>query len=126
MNRLRNDLRKQRAAKRDANRVVHAHVGRSVGESSVALLDMLAAPGTTPSRAVSRAEAEAAVRAAIDALPEQYRRAVWMVYIEGRSVSEVAEKLGRTKRSIHGLCRRGLAELRNHLASATNYLSSGG
>jgi hypothetical protein len=41
-------------------------------------------------------------------------------------VRVAAEVMGRSDRAIHGLCRRGLVLLRNHLGSATRFLSSTG
>jgi DNA-directed RNA polymerase specialized sigma24 family protein len=37
----------------------------------------------------------------------------------------VAKKLGKTDRAVHMLCNRGLKRLREHMGSASRYLSSG-
>ena len=50
-------------------------------------------------------------------LPERYRQAVWMVHIEGLAVRDVAAKLERSDRAVHGLCRRGLKLLQEQLES---------
>jgi RNA polymerase sigma-70 factor (ECF subfamily) len=123
VNRIRDALRRHRAAKRggdgeDARR-------KRIEDSSIALLDILADPGRTPSRSVARVEAVDAVQSAIAALPEQYRQAVQLVHIEENAVCEAALRMGRTERAVHALLRRGLERMRKHLKSGSRFLSAG-
>ena len=53
--------------------------------------------------------------AALQKLPEDQREAVRLRYLEGWSLTQIAEHTGRTKHSIAGLLKRGLIILRNHL-----------
>ena len=122
---LRDAIKRQRSAKRGGGQTAAPTGGGGVQESMIALLDLAAAPGRTPSRCVARLEAVSAVQEALDALPEHYRRAIWHVHIEGRPVSEIARVLGRTDRAVHGLIRRGMKMLREHLGSDSRFLSSG-
>ncbi len=46
-----------------------------------------------------------------------------LVHIEGKPVTEAAEALGRTERSIHGLLRRGLEKLREVLGRESQFLT---
>ena len=57
------------------------------------------------------------VEAPLAELPEHYRRAIWLIHIEGCSVRSAAESMGRTDRAIHGLCRRGLGLLQEKLGT---------
>lgn len=106
--RLRNVVKWHRADKRGGGALP---LTQQVEDSMVALLDQVSASGRTPSRSIARRESIAAVRTALQALPEHYRAALWLVYLEGRPVAEAAERLNTTDRAIHGLCRRGLKML---------------
>jgi len=123
--RLRSAIREHRAAKRGGGRRAKTGAGNPE-ESTIALLDLLGADGGTPSRSVARREAVAALQTALADLPEQYRRAIWLVHIEGLPVKEVAVEMGRTERAIHGLCRRGIARMRERLGSGSKFLTSFG
>ena len=126
LNRVRNALAMHRAQKRGGGRMIFSPPSRNVADSMVALLDMLAGPGKTPSRTLARMEAASAVKAALEELPTQHREAVWLVHIEGQSAVEAAAKLGKTDQAVRGLCRRGLKLLEQHLQSASKFLSSSG
>ncbi len=86
----------------------------------------MAGPAGTPSRCAATHEAVAALEAALVQLPEDYRRAVQLVYIEGQPVSTVAAQMGRTDRAIHNLCFKAKAHLRDLLGSGSHYLSGWG
>lgn len=126
LNRLRNALSRHRTAKRGGGRAGLDRARRSIEDSSVVFLDTLAGKGHTPSRSVARGEAVQAVETAMADLPEPYREALRLVHIEGRSVAYAAEQMGRTERSIQGLCRRGLKLMQQCMAGASNYFSSTG
>lgn len=123
--RLQKEIRKYRTAKRGCDRRKIAGVGR-YADSSIALLDMLAGPGKTPSRSVAQHEAVEAVEDALADLPERCRDAVWLVHIEGKSAEEAAQSMGCTRRAVHGLCHRGLERMHKRLGSASRFLSSSG
>lgn len=125
ISRLRNTVRFFRAVKRGGDTNA-AHAVAGYEDSTIALLDLHAGPGRTPSRCIARVEAVDAVETAMAQLPQRYQQALRLVHLQGLPVSDVARQLGRTERAVHGLCRRGLEMLRNHLESATNYLSSRG
>ena len=126
VSRVRHAIKRHRAAKRGGGRIVQEYRKRSIEESTVELLTMLAGPGKTPSGSLARHEATQAVQCALTELPQHYRRAVWLVHIEGRTVQEAASEMGRTERAIHGLCRRGLKRLKEQLGDASRFLSSTG
>ena len=124
LSRLRNAIKKYRAAKRGGRHRTASLVSRGMEDSALALLDSLADPGRTPSRCVARTEAVEAVQNALAELPDHYRRAVWLVHIEGQPVKNVAIDMDKSERAVHGLCRRGLSLLRDRLGSATRFLTS--
>lgn len=99
---LRNEVKARRALKRGGGRA--AAVGADPDTSMVALLDLVAAPGRTASRSLVRREAVLAMQRALDALPPDYRQALVGVYIDAKSVADVAAEMGRTERAVHNLC----------------------
>lgn len=121
VNLLRDAIASHRAAKRGGGRRPIRN-SKNTEDSTIAMLDLLAGPGNTPSRSFARHEAIEAVEAALAELPEHYHQAVRLVHIEGRPVREVASGMGRTERAVHGLCRRGLKLMRNRLFSASKSL----
>lgn len=118
LGKLRDAMKHVRAAKRYGP-VVTRRAPKSLEDSMVAFLDVIASPVLTPSHTARREEKAAAVRAALEKLPEHYRQAVSLVYLEGKPVAEAAETLGRTARGVHGLCRRALEILREQLQSTS-------
>jgi len=124
LNRLRTIVRRHRTQKRGGGAQVVNGTGGRFDDSTAALFNVLAGPGKTPSQSVARHEAIAAVQAALQELPEQYRFAIQLVHIEGLSIREAAARLDRSDRAVHGLCRRGLARLRDRMQGASRYLSS--
>lgn len=91
--------------------------------SSFAALAQLAdEKGRTPSGVASRKEAVQAVQVALAALPEAPRQALWLRYIQGKTVAETAVALGRTQRAVQQLCYRGLRLLREEMGSRSRYL----
>lgn len=77
----------------------------------------------TPSRSVSKREAVHAVNEALAAIAPDYRQAISLVHIEGLPVRDAAERMGKTERAVHGLCRRGMKQLQQQLGTASRFLS---
>jgi RNA polymerase sigma-70 factor (ECF subfamily) len=122
--RLRNTIKKQRALKRGGGRLAVSTLPTATESSVVALLNLMAGPDKTPSRTAATQEAVEALEVAMTELPEDYRRAVQLVYIEGCTVAEAAKTLGRTDRAIHNLCYKAKEHLRGLLGSGSRFLSS--
>lgn len=124
LRRLRNEICKLRTAKRGGGaRAVDGRLEQR--DSWIGLIELLSAPGRSPSRCAARAEAVAAVESALSTLPEHYQQAIRLVYLQGWSVAAAATQMNKTERAIHGLCRRGLDLLRSRMGSASGFLSSG-
>lgn len=80
--------------------------------SSSRLLTMLAADQTSPSGRATRDEDLALLARALNRLTEDQRGAIELHHLQGLSVSDVAELLGRTRPAVAGLLFRGLNRLR--------------
>jgi RNA polymerase sigma-70 factor (ECF subfamily) len=83
--------------------------------SSSRLERLLAADQTSPSEGAARGEELVRLAQAIARLPDDQRVVVELHYLEGRSVAEVAERIGRTRPAAVGLLFRGLKRLRTLL-----------
>jgi RNA polymerase sigma-70 factor (ECF subfamily) len=93
---------------------------RAVGrEVVIPAEDSAAAPGavlpdpllTPSSEAVEREQAEA-VQRALGRLPEEYRRAIVLRYVEGRSFEDIGQRLGRSPDAARKLWSRAMERLR--------------
>jgi RNA polymerase sigma-70 factor (ECF subfamily) len=88
-----------------------------------AAIDHLRANRTTPMEtvldpeAISGADLDQArtLRAALAALPDKQREVVILHHIAGLTPEEIAERMGRTRRSVHGLHHRGRRTLQLEL-----------
>lgn len=121
--RLLDAIKAQRSARRGGDRQAAGGAAHNGSESIFDLLALL--PGTehTASQSVAGHEAQAAVQVALAGLKDDYRRAIHLRHIEGRSVAEVAKTMNRTPRAIHNLCHRGLKELRAVMGSSSQFLT---
>lgn len=92
-------------------------------DSVTALLERIHADSQSPSRILRRKERESIIREAIARLPEEYRTVVTLMDLEGRSVGEVANEMGRSKGAVHMLRARALEQIRSLLPSASEILT---
>ena len=120
----RNQLKNQQRALKQQKRDVGREVARQTATTSYPdLIQRLASPQSTPSRHVAREEATAAVMSCLARLTDDQRIAVTMRFLEGRPVSEIAARLGRSEMAVHMLFHRGLKALRELMGSITRYLT---
>lgn len=120
-NTLRNAIRELERQKRpDPSRRIHAIVGAG---SEIALLQSLARTSETPSRAVGRSEARHVLHAALSELPRDYATALRLVDLEGLSVPEAAEEMGRSVGAVHMLRARARERLRALLGTPSRFFS---
>jgi RNA polymerase sigma-70 factor (ECF subfamily) len=106
----------------DAGRAIHRKVrdvakevrARALGgtESYWNLLDQLYADSGTPSRVVRNQEVVGALLTCISRLSELHRQVIELRFLEGRSVGEVAARLGKSEAVIVAHTRRALEALR--------------
>jgi RNA polymerase sigma-70 factor (ECF subfamily) len=94
-------------------------IGRevNVGTDSDAGRWVSQVPGSTtsPSRRVIRKEEILAILDALTRLPETQAEAVRLRYIEGLSLAEICERMGKSETATAGLLKRGLCKLRDIL-----------
>jgi RNA polymerase sigma-70 factor, ECF subfamily len=75
-------------------------------------LDAKLVQQSTPSHSVLRREQGVRLADALAKLPDDYREAVVLRYLEGLSFAEVATRMGRSVDSVRKLWTRGLSQLR--------------
>ena len=126
INELRRAIRRCRAGRRGGGRIGVGDRKKSIEESTIGLLNLVAAPGKRPSQSVACHEAIEAVEVALSALPAHYEKALRLIHLQSCTLQEAAIKMGRSERAVQGLCRRGLKRLQRRLGNASRFLSSAG
>jgi RNA polymerase sigma-70 factor (ECF subfamily) len=111
---LADELRRLRADRRDAGRERSLDAALEASAASVA--GFLAAAQSSPSERADRDEQQLRLAAALGDLPDAQRRAVELHYFQQRPVAVIAAELGKTPAAVAGLLKRGLKQLRAHLA----------
>ncbi|HNQ23587.1 MAG TPA: sigma-70 family RNA polymerase sigma factor [Phycisphaerae bacterium] len=119
-------VRKQRAAKRGGGQRALDLSAPVDATSVVALLEQVAVHEHTPSRSAADHELTAAVQTALAELEEDYRTSIRCRYIEGLSVAETAERMGRSPGAVRKLCSRGLLRLAESLGDVSRFFSRDG
>ena len=96
----------------------HRRLKRSGGMAdSECAFDRVVATGPCPARAADQSETVATLSSALSTLPDAYRQAIQLRYIDGLPVPDAAARLGRTPGAFQMLCNRGLKLLRQSLES---------
>jgi len=109
-NRLRDNLDRLHADKRDIRREVQLGEPRGNTESKINI-PPLAIDATTPSVIMSREEELERLEKAIDKLKPEYREVIVLTKVEGLSYKETADKLGKTSEAVRKLIPRAMAAL---------------
>ena len=86
-------------------------------ESSARLKHWLAADSTSPSTEMEHQEQLVHLAQVLARLPEDQARALDLKHLQGYSVEQIAQEMGRSGPSVAGLLRRGLQRLRELLAA---------
>jgi len=123
-NNLRDAIKELEAAKRPNPRR-RAEL-RSPEDSCVALVELLGATSTTPSRQAARGEAVTAVDHALALLPPDYAKVIRMYDLEGRDAAEVAAAVGRSKGAVFMLRARAHDRLREVIGAVSQFFSHPG
>jgi RNA polymerase sigma-70 factor (ECF subfamily) len=109
-NRLRDNLNKLHAGKRDIRREVRLDThGPTLEDSFAAALEPVDA--TTPSAILSKREELDKLARAIDALKPEYRQVIVLTRIEGLAYREIGDKLGKSADAVRMLFSRAMAAL---------------
>lgn len=83
-------------------------VKREQGKGSI-----VAKTSRTPSRIAMKEERKKNIEQCLDQILPDQREAIRMRYIDGLSLSEIVEEMGRSESSVAGLLKRGLSQLRD-------------
>ncbi len=92
-------------------------------DSLVWLCQRLTGGVESPSRHAVGNEVRQLLEAEISNLPSDYRDVLRWIYLEGKTVGEVAQRIGRTKGAVHLLRIRAVDRLRERLGSGSAFLS---
>jgi RNA polymerase sigma-70 factor (ECF subfamily) len=109
-NRLRNQLQRLHANKRDIRKEIRLNGYRpTVEDSFIAALDSI--DTTTPSAIMSKREELEKLTKAIGALKPEFRQVVIWTKIEGLSYKEIGKQLGKSSEAVRKQVSRALDEL---------------
>ena len=87
------------------------------------LISELSGHGFSPSQFAAKREAIGAMQIAINALPEDQRRAIQLHCFQRLSMDETAQQMNRTPASVHGLIQRAKKNLRELMHRSSMWLS---
>lgn len=110
---LANAARDHGRARRDPTR--ERSIEAALDESSARLEAWLAADSPSPSARADRNERVGRLAKALAALPEDQHQVVLLRHLQGWTLAEISERLGRSQAAVAGLLHRGLKALRQHL-----------
>jgi RNA polymerase sigma-70 factor (ECF subfamily) len=110
---LTDELRKLRGARRDV--ALERSLDAALEESASRLEHLLAAEQSSPLQQAIRQEQLLHLAEALEQLAPDQRGAVELRYLQGLSVPEVAEQMGKNKEAVAKLLLRGLKRLRGLL-----------
>jgi|CXWL01.1.fsa_nt_gi RNA polymerase sigma-70 factor (ECF subfamily) len=117
-----NAIKRVHRLKRGGDRVAV----RLNSRTSTVVRDLLAsipAANRTPSSLVGVSETADAVKAAMSDLPVASRQAIWLRFIAGHPLHEVADMMQRTTSSVRALIFRGLRQMKGRLGSAGKFIT---
>jgi len=96
-------------------------VSREVAESGP--LRRAAGDLTSPSQGAMKRERKELIQAAIERLPDGQQAVMRMRFVDGLSLIEIAEQMGRSETATAGLLKRGLAKLKRLLGDDSLFTS---
>ena len=82
--------------------------------------DLAAANEASPSRAIRRRERLDRLQKAIDSLAGDYRQVIFLTRIEGLTLQQTADKMGRSAEAVRKLFWRALQQLRSTLSNTAS------
>lgn len=114
-------IRGLEAAKRPnpSRRVDH----RNQDDSMIAMVEAIGVTVSTPSLVAARGEVVCCIHDALGRLPSDYARVIRMYDLQGRSIEEVMQELGRSKGAVYMLRARAHEHLREVLGSESKYFT---
>jgi RNA polymerase sigma-70 factor (ECF subfamily) len=99
------------------------HRAASPSGSIADLVDLLSDKSSTVSGKAAKKEAIQAVQVGIACLPDEQQQAVRLRYLQGQSLGETADALGRSPAAVRGLLYRAKTRLRDALGRSSRWFS---
>ncbi|MFO0897440.1 MAG: sigma-70 family RNA polymerase sigma factor [Pirellulales bacterium] len=113
-NNIRDAIRRSRRKKRDVAREIP--FDQAIDGFDGRIASCLNATALSPSEQAVRAEDLLRLADAMEQLPEVQRQVIILHHLQGASLREAAERIGRTEGAVAGLLHRGLRKLREALS----------
>ena len=82
------------------------------GESSIGMENFIPSDTSSPSQRLMKDEAAAQLASMLENIPESQRNAIRLRYLEGFSVRDISQQMGKSEMAVAGLLKRGLQTLR--------------
>lgn len=96
---------------------------RSHEDSMVAMVEAIGVTVSTPSLVAHKGEVVSVIQMAVSRLPEDYARVITMYDLQGRSIEEVVQEMGRSKGAVYMLRARAHEHLKDVLGSESRYFT---
>lgn len=96
---------------------------RGQDDSMMAMVEAIGVTVSTPSLAACRGEVVSCIHEAVSRLPPDYAQVITMYDLQGRSIEEVVQELGRSKGAVYMLRARAHEHLREVLGSESRYFT---
>lgn len=96
---------------------------RNHDDSMIAMVEAIGVTVSTPSLAAARGEVVGCIHTAVARLPTDYARVITMYDLQGRSIEEVVQELGRSKGAVYMLRARAHEHLKEILGSESKYFT---
>lgn len=101
-------------------------VAGSIGSDSITtFVAGLVGTETSPLTGVGRADVKTRVETALNELPPVYAKVIRLYDLEGRSIADVCERIGRSSGAVHMIRNRAHDRMRELLGTASKFFSSG-
>jgi RNA polymerase sigma-70 factor (ECF subfamily) len=115
-NNLTDEIRRLRTGKRDIGREMS--LSRGIEQSSMRLESLLADRSPTPAEQIVQQEQVLNLSAALEKLPQTQREALILQVWKGWTLADIADHMGKTQQAVAGLLKRGMRQLRDHMATS--------
>lgn len=99
---------------------------RSHEDSMIAMVEAIGVTVSTPSLVAGKKEVISCIHKSLEKLPADYARVITMYDLQGRSIEEVIQELGRSKGAVYMLRARAHEHLREVLGSESQYFTKMG
>lgn len=96
---------------------------RAQDDSMIAMVEAIGVTVSTPSLHAHKHDVIGFIQRAVDQLPQDYAQVIRMYDLQGRSIEEVVQELGRSKGAVYMLRARAHEHLRDVLGSESRFFS---